>query len=68
MTKSEAPVNEIVIVGDVGGRGLITVFAAGRVVLNTSWEDVGTGGVRAIIELVIELGSALNVPVKDKTT
>ena len=60
--------NEIVIAGDVGGQGLISVFAAGREVLCRSWEDVGRGGIDAIIELATELGAALNVPVRNVTT
>lgn len=64
--------SEIVITGDVGGRGdlVVTVKNGTRAtdVLNTSWEDVGSAGVGRIIELATELGAALNVPVRDETT
>lgn len=58
---------EIVLIGDVGGRGVLSVFVDDREVLCRSWEDVGSAGIDAIIEMAIEFGAALNVPVRDDT-
>lgn len=64
----------VVLSGDRGGRGVVTVTVVDRVeghetdVMSRSWEDLGSGGMDAWCELAESLAGELGAAFSDETT
>ncbi len=62
----------IVARGDIGGRGQLEIWeehpGGKHRVLQSCWEDVGTAGVSAVMELAETLAVRLGIEFRDETT